>query len=483
MKKSALFGLSVLLLVSPAAGQRSPAIEARQLPTYVTQLGLGHYPVSGASHSEEGEAIVVLRSGAVLVAGRTYGSIGEPHAGATDTPDAFVARFDPAGNVEWIRQLGAITAATIPALNGNPAGPGGDASSWDVADDLAVAADGSIYVTGTTHSSLGETVSGSDLFLAKLDPHGSLQWVRQLGVETSATVVTLPGRLDASDYNGGTSILIDPTGAVYVAGNAKFDVFLARFSPDGRLEWLRQQAGSNYEGWEFSPEIAVHPSGSIVLACTTEYVDLPFIWDYYVTLFTFDPHGTLLASKDLPSTGYEEVGGLAVDDSSGKIFLAGHTGGSLGETNGGGLDAFVAKFDVDLELEWIRQLGKTTAASLGLQVNTDDYVAGLCIDRAGDLILAGFTYGSLAAWSAGGTDIFTAKLNGSDGQVLWVSQIGDITSTLHGLEALGNDWARDLALGPRGTIAITGGTSGNLAEPQAGSSDVIVMRLTPKGEL
>ncbi len=518
MKKSSLFGLSVLLLVSPAAGQRSPAIEARHLPTYVTQLGKTHFPGGEAAVGDWPSAIVALRSGAVLIAGTTNGSIGEPHGGADD-PDAFLARFDRLGNLDWVRQIGAITGPTIPALNGNPGGPGGDASKYDRAMDVAVASDGSIYVTGFTSGDLGETSSYSDMFLAKFDPHGSLQWLRQLGVETKSTFVApWGGSLDMSSSSGGSSVIVDPAGDVYVAGQTYddlaepngtrsggigSDVFLARFTANGRLQWLRQmgmlsspQVGFDSWGEDYWPKIALHPSGSIVMACSSELWNpiLPggiLDIDNYVTLFTFDAHGNPLASRGLPAPSLEIEACLTVDPRSGRIFLGGYTAGLIPEEESGSLDPFVASFDTNLEFEWVRQLGTHTAAQFGLlDITKNDGIGSICIDEAGDLILVGGTGGSWNEQNAPFSDVLTAKMRGSDGSLVWVSQIGKATSAQHGLSLKSSEGFVTGDLAPGGMIVLTGTTSGSLAEPHGGpgvssgvAADVFVMRLTPDGKL
>ncbi len=516
--KPVLFGLAVLALVPAASGRRAVASHAQGLGTYVTQLGKTHFPTGGATESDSGDAVVALRSGAVLVAGTTYSTLGEAHAGPSTEPDVFLARFDPQGELDWIRQLGATTAPAIPKANGDPAGPGGDASGADRVGDLAVDADGSIYVTGSTSSSLGETNGGGDdVFLAKFDEHGSLLWLRQIGAETKASFsppVQASKLGDVSGSDVASSILIDPSGAVYVAGHTSGDlaekngttsyqhdrdVFLARFSAEGRLEWLRQmgatsspKVGFDTKGHDRTADIALQPSGSIVLASASEfsyhYPDGFTSYGTYVALVTFDSHGRPIASRSLPGTDREFAAGVAVESPSGRIFLAGTTRGYLGEAGGGGsqTDVYVATFHADLDLQWIRQIGQTAGVDLGLKsIAQNEKIAGIVLDSAGDLILAGWTLGSLSEPNAKAktSDVFLAKFDTQDGEFVWVAQFGKTTSELHGFGAKGDEVVGGLALGSDDTIVLTGGTTGNLGDFKAGSSDVFVMRLAPDGTL
>ncbi len=112
--------------------------------------------------------------------------------------------------------------------------------------------------------------------------------------------------------------------------------------------------------------------------------------------------------------------------------------------------------------------------------------AGIRVDDAGDVILAGLTSSSMNEPVAI-QDVYTAKLAGSDGRVEWVSQIGTTTCLLYGLGINSAENVRAFDLGPRGTIVVTGYAGGSLAEPSNGGvvngADVFVMRLNHDGSL
>jgi len=85
--------------------------------------------------------------GNVYIAGYTYGSLGRPHAGLSD---AFVAKYDPDGNLLWVTQFGT--------------------DEEDRAGPIAVDAYGSAYIAGLTGGEEGEWdwIGDCDAFLAKL---------------------------------------------------------------------------------------------------------------------------------------------------------------------------------------------------------------------------------------------------------------------------------------------------------------------------
>ena len=81
--------------------------------------------------------------------------------------DAFVARYNRAGTLLWVRQAGGFTN--------------------DDARGVATDGQGNAYVTGgfgevATFSQFTLKSAGqSDIFVAKYDPEGQLLWVRQAG--------------------------------------------------------------------------------------------------------------------------------------------------------------------------------------------------------------------------------------------------------------------------------------------------------------
>ena len=74
---------------------------------------------------------------------------------------------------------------------------------------------------------------------------------------------------------------------------------------------------------------------------------------------------------------------------------------------------FVAKYRHDGSVAWVKRFGGSY----------DDLGAGIAVDGAGDVYVTGQFQGSIdlgsGLTSAGGYDIFLAKLAGTDGRVLW----------------------------------------------------------------
>ncbi len=176
---------------------------------WIRQFGTSTYDIA--------HALAPDGAGGVFVTGDTVGSLGGPNAGSGD---AFVARYDSAGNQLWIRQFGTFADDHAGALA--PDGAGG------------------VMVAGFTGGSLGGPNAGSDdVFLARYDSAGDRLWIRQFG---------------ASEFEQAGALSLDGAGGVMVAGittgslggpNAGFgDVFLARYEIDSCSADCDQSTGT-----------------------------------------------------------------------------------------------------------------------------------------------------------------------------------------------------------------------------------------------
>jgi hypothetical protein len=133
-------------------------------------------------------------------------------------------------------------------------------------------------------------------------------------------------------------------------------------------------------------------------------------------LAKFDSTGTQLWARQL-GTSSDDVGFGVNSDSSGNVYVSGYTFGSMGGTNAGNQDAFIAKFDSSGAQLWVRQFG--TVAS--------DQASEVVADSSGNIYVTGGTHGSLDGASTVGGDAFLAKFN-SNGDSLWLNQFHGIQS-------------------------------------------------------
>jgi len=372
----------------------------------------------GTLQDDRGSAIAVDAAGGVYVTGLTFGSLGGPAAGGYD---AYLVKFDAAGALEWARQLGT---------------PADDAGRR-----VAVDGAGGVYITGRTYGSLGgPSAGGRDVFLAKYDASGELQWMRQLGTLTDEGLTP--------------SIAVDGAGGVYIAGSTfgslggpsagSGDAFLAKYDASGALRWTRQ---FGTPAWDTAVAIAADGAGEIYVAGRTEgSLGGPNAGSWDAFLVKFDASGAQQWARQLGTSRGDSAEGVAVDD-AGNAYISGDTSGSLGGPAQGRQDAFLAKYDASGSLRWIRQFGTSEWDDAG----------GVAVDGAGGVYIAGYTSGSLGGLSAGNHDALLVKYDAS-GALQWTRQLG--TS--------GIDYAYGVAGDGAGGVYISGDTQGSLGGPKVG---------------
>ena len=172
------------------------------------------------------------------------------------------------------------------------------------------------------------------------------------------------------------------------------------------------------------------------------------------------PTGTRLWTRELGTARLERAYGVAIDP-AGNVVVTGYTTGDLDGAHGGNTtdDVFVAKFDPNGALTWLRQFGVPAVADRGYALATD---------AAGNVYVTGYTRGNLAATNQGDKDIYIAKLDPTGAQ-LWLQQFG----------STGEDKAWGVAATADG-IRLGGMTSGALGTA-AGALDGWVARYDAAG--
>jgi DNA-binding beta-propeller fold protein YncE len=147
--------------------------------------------------------------------------------------DALLVKFTPDGLLEWDLKWGAL--------------------GRDVARDVAVSADGSVYLAGETSSFVA-----NDAFVVKVSASGAVLWERDWGV------------LDRDGFPGlvaAFAVGAAPDGSVYITGNAfgaggDNNVILVKFDASGALVW--EKIGG--PGFGAGLDIAVAADGGLFVA-------------------------------------------------------------------------------------------------------------------------------------------------------------------------------------------------------------------------
>ena len=296
---------------------------------------------------------------------------------------------------------------------------------------------------------------GQDIFLVKYDTNGTKLWTKQFG--TSAD-------------DAGLGVTTDATGNIYVTGwtmgnldgntnQGAYDIFLAKYDANGAKQWTKQFGTGAIDE---SVGVAADASGSIYITGYT-YGDLDGNTnqggkDLFLT--KYNTNGAKQWTKQFGTNVDDESHGVAVD-ASGSIYITGYTYGDLdGNTNQGGEDIFLTKFNPTGSKQWTKQFG----------TNVDDAGLGIVINAAGNIYVTGLTSGDLDGnTNQGGQDIFLVKYD-TNGNKLWTKQFG--TSSI--------DAGLGAAIDASGNIDVTGWTNGGLdGNTNQGFRDIFLTKLAP----
>src|SRR2546426_3698514 len=268
----------------------------------------------------------------------------------------------------------------------------------DIAYSAAVDRAGNIYITGSTTGAFPEQnlLGNGGTFLRKYDSGGNELWTRQFG----------------QSYDAASSVAVDNSGNVYVAGQTLFDAFLSKYDSGGNELWTRQFGTASFDA---AYSVAVDNNGNIFVAGRSGNDD--------AFLCKYDADGN--------QKWLQQFGGLLVDiaysvsvDGAGNAYVAGLMGQLLPTESGPqkDYDAFLRKYDSAGSVVWSRQIGGSPwTASWSIE-----RAYSVVVDNAGNVYVAGEINGGVLPGqtnSGGWLDAFLRKYDPT-GNELWTRQFG-----------------------------------------------------------
>ena len=396
----------------------------------------------GGSGLDIGYSLALDTSGNVYVTGWTLSTDFPTTSGAYDTSqnvsyDVFVSKLN-----------GGLTSLLASTYLG-----GSDA---DYAKSLVVDSNGNLYVIGYTQSSDFPTTTGAydtssnnyDMFISKLS-----------GDLTSLYASTYLGPFGSAGYTGTSmAMAIDSVGNIYVTGittSSDFPTTVDAYDTsandtnygDGFVSKLNNNLtnllASTYlggSGYDTCTSITLDSSGNIYVTGETWSSDFPTTtgvydntyngsygdWNIFVSKLNGDLTN-LVASTFLGISSYgayvRYISAVVSIDSSGSVYIAGHTQASDFPTttgaydnshNGNYDDVFIAKLNDSLSSLF-------ASTFLGGSSSGGEYPQSIAIDSNGNIYVAGITHssdfptttGSYDTSYNGGGDVFVSKLDGN----------------------------------------------------------------------
>lgn len=421
----------------------------------------------GGVRMDFGRAVTSDASGNIIVTGEFQGQAtfgGSVMLSSAGFTDLFVAKYNSTGAIQWAKSAGGTTI-------------GGD-HGWGVATDAA----GDIYVTGYYSGTADfdglsiTSTGGDDVFLAKYNSAGVIQWVftmggpgpdraRAVSVDGSGNVY-VAGRFQGTGTFGGTMLTS--------AGDD--DIFISSFNGNGGFRWALAEGGTGTDrAW----------------GVTTDGANSVFVTGLFSGTATF-------SGNQITSTGGEDIfvahysstgalqwvqgaGGLTDDlgwdvaaDATGNVFVSGFYADSASfagndVTSNGANDIFVARYNVLGNFIWVRSAGGTS----------NDQGVGVALDGASNVLVTGFfatsaTFGSVTI-NGVNDEAFFAKYDAT----------GNLTWALSG-GGSGDDLGIDITADASGLWTATGwyeasATFGGATLTSAGAEDVFVVKSGSNG--
>jgi hypothetical protein len=269
----------------------------------------------GGSMAEWGRSVVQTSDGGFLVAGRTSSNNGDVtgnHGGV----DAWLVKLTPAGAIEWQRCFG---------------GPGND-WAWEITPTQ----DGGHVVAGTSNSNdpiLPGIYGIYDMWVFKIDLNGILEWERFFGGSAHDRARGIRQVADGGYIIAGETNSPDGDMGCNLGGD---DIWLAKLTTNGSLEWSRCFGGS---GGEYAHAVMQTTTATYRVAGRTHSMDGDVLGHYGNTngdawLLEIAEDGELLWQRPVGGSAYEIFYSMAVFDPDGSFLVAGGTGSIDGDLEG-----------------------------------------------------------------------------------------------------------------------------------------------------
>jgi hypothetical protein len=278
--------------------------------------------------------------------------------------------------------------------------------------------------------------------------------------------------LGTGNYDFGYAAAVDAAGNGIIAGatqgslsggNAgRYDLFVAKYDPTGARIWLRQRGTAERD---FAYGVAADPSGNIYLAGYTgaglDGNSNIGGWDIF--LMKFNSSGTWQWTVQ-DGTAQDDEGRAVATDRFGNIYITGYVRGNFhGITRIGASDIFISKYNASGTRLWSVLFG---AAEV-------DEPFGITCDNDGNVFVTGWTDGSIEGNPyLGNGDNVLAKYD-ANGNRLWLRVWGTVNK----------DTGYSVACDASGNVYVSGYSTGSLYGSPAGNRDYFLAKFDPDGNL
>lgn len=448
--------------------------------TFITQLGsITKMPGLNNSGQDFCRDMAIDRFENIFCFGVTNGSMGITGDG---TADAFVAKFNRHGTLQWVKQFGSPLG--IEGCRGGGVDKYGNAYCGGSTTRLLDS--DPVYRIAVTPTLRVQSDSDTDAFVAKLDTNGNILWIKQFGGMGDEACQNLAVSPEGNAYCGArTNDLMGyhhADGLIETIGSTTNDAWMSKIDSNGSLIWTRQLAGRagalrNFDdscnGIAIDHEENVYCGGSTNGSLLGPNGSGADGGSYDIFVWVVDKDGIPVFRQQLGGgtthpdliavNAGEQCYDIAVDKDKNFFCAALISASSFAEGAGGNGDIALIKWNSSFSIEWIKQLGNTTV--LSGPNNADETPEGITVSGDGTILIAGSTTGNTVKTNAGAADVL----------LITFDQAGNVT----GAEQTGTSMI-DTCVSPlfdsAKNVNCSGSTFGSLGEANAGSSDALIVR-------
>ena len=265
-----------------------------------------------------------------------------------------------------------------------------------------------------------------DGFLAKFDSEGTLIWIKPFGGADYDTGVSLVSDNSTNIFITGNFSGTATFDAVSKTSQNGQDIFLAKFNDSGNIQWIVAAGGNDTDRSKkvlLTSENKLLLLGEFASDISLGSTSFTSLGSYDVFKVTYDP--ILLEwvnASQYGSTG--EVGlAQAVLDSSDNLYVAGSFKNTLSinplsKNSEGDYDTFVSKILANGTVAFLKSFGSSSL----------DKSSSLVVKENGELFLSGYftqtgNFEGVQKFNKGIYDVFILKLS-SSGSLTWVLSFG-----------------------------------------------------------
>lgn len=333
-------------------------------------------------------------------------------------------------------------------------------TSWDYVNGIKTDSVGNIYVGGAISGNMKlnskeyASKGKHDMFVAKYDTKGKLQWLWSEGGKQSDKLTALQVTKDDEVLIGGIVNGEATVGKQAIDGSGK-KLILAKLSGKGQLSWLQKFNMDNMASIVFISELGnkeIIAAGTFKKALTIGEFELKSRGKEDIFIARFAADGSIKQLKSFGSKGRDNITAFGIN-SIDLIYISGtfEDEFSLGDQkiekqSKNESSCFVATLNSETEPVWVKTFEHEQyfeISSLATAQNDEVFIAGNFTHS--------FFLGEQEITSKGSTDMFTAKLD-KNGDVVWVKGFGSAHS----------DYANNIVLNPAGGIMLSGSCNDTL---------------------